>query len=234
MLKIFGNETQETISQWAIETFGDVKTTRSILTRANCELAELEHAIECSAAHDKIASEIADVIIVLARYQADFTDASCYNTERPVDRRGFLIQDAVVHLMHARSCSVMNAPTLVIRAVGALHALAIWFDIDLPTAIDAKMAINRGRTWTAKGAGHGQHVTQPALSPEDAETLRLATAFRAARAETDRLLAAYDDVTSDPEVRSAVLARYRESLPALNSARRALLAGASGNPKEGL
>lgn len=61
------NETSRSISQWADETFGPVKSNYHIAVRANLEMAELlkELALDDSA-YDAL-EEIADIVIVLAR-----------------------------------------------------------------------------------------------------------------------------------------------------------------------
>ncbi len=39
-----------------------------------------------------------------------------------------------------------------------LYRLASQFDLDLDAELDAKMAINRSRTWSSKGDGTGSHI----------------------------------------------------------------------------
>jgi len=39
-----------------------------------------------------------------------------------------------------------------------LYRLADQFDLDLDRELQAKMAINRSRTWVSKGDGTGSHV----------------------------------------------------------------------------
>lgn len=159
MLKIFGSETQQTISEWALAAFGDVGSTRSILTRAACELAELVHAIECDASTDKIASEIADVIIVLCRYPDVFDYVAPAN--RPMRLH---IDTAMWNLSGSMMTEHIGQQKRGVReVVDALVRIADFLGLNLPAAIDAKMQINRGRTWVSKGAGHGQHVEAPKL-----------------------------------------------------------------------
>jgi NTP pyrophosphatase (non-canonical NTP hydrolase) len=167
-MQIFGKETQETIAAWALATFGDVKSTRSILTRANCEMAELVHAVECGSPHgvgalrEKIASEIADVIIVLCRYPIDISeigDNSCGLD--PDDTACSLLTFADEQCSASRHAGYML--TAIADAIENLALYAQISDIDLPAAIDAKMAINRARKWESKGAGRGQHVAAPTV-----------------------------------------------------------------------
>lgn len=175
MLKIFGSETQQTISEWARASFGDVGSTRSILTRANCELAELVHAIECGAPTEKIASEIADVIIVLCRYPDDFEYVSPAN--RPLRLH---LDSALWNLNGAMNTEHIGAQKRGVReVVDALVRIAELLGLNLSDAIDAKMAVNRGRTWVSKGAGHGQHVEAPPLDAFGEKVKAVDAIFRA-------------------------------------------------------
>jgi hypothetical protein len=154
MAKIFGTETQQTISDWANATFGEVKSTRSILTRANCEMAELVHAVECGAPTEKIAAEIADVIIVLCRYSMVFGPHNSGGCST------LLIADDMLNSAR-RTPEGISRDSYVHRVVWSLAAFAEDRGIDLSATIDAKMKINRGRKWISKGPGHGQHVAAP-------------------------------------------------------------------------
>lgn len=60
-------ETQKTISQWALETFGPSGNNASCAGRANKEMAELVNALTCDDNHPKAVEEIADVVICLYR-----------------------------------------------------------------------------------------------------------------------------------------------------------------------
>jgi NTP pyrophosphatase (non-canonical NTP hydrolase) len=222
MLKIFGKETQETIAAWAIETFGDVKTTRSILTRAGCEMAELVHAIECDEPLEKIASEIADVIIVLCRYSATLADAS-YRGVAGIhsEKRIALWAADALHSGRPRAC------------VGYLSELAQVMRIDLGAAIDAKMTINRSRKWERKGAGHGQHI-RAVDNQYDSVALRLAREYRAAcvvvQPAWSALLSAEvrEPRLAHPVEREQYVAACRHA----DACRRALLAHASAGVSE--
>lgn len=59
-------ETQKTITRWAEDTFG-VATVPRIISRANEEMAELITKATIDPNDPKIAEEVADIIIVLAR-----------------------------------------------------------------------------------------------------------------------------------------------------------------------
>ncbi len=60
-------ETQATIFKWANETFGQVTSNIRAATRLNEEVAELLAALATDDSNPKVASEIADVAILLYR-----------------------------------------------------------------------------------------------------------------------------------------------------------------------
>lgn len=60
-------ENQQSISDWANETFGPSGSNIRVATRANEEMAELLGALSISETHAKAPEEIADVFIVLYR-----------------------------------------------------------------------------------------------------------------------------------------------------------------------
>jgi NTP pyrophosphatase (non-canonical NTP hydrolase) len=60
-------ETQQTISAWADETFGEASSSVRVAVRANEEMAELLRALSVDDRHPKAAEELADVYIVLCR-----------------------------------------------------------------------------------------------------------------------------------------------------------------------
>lgn len=60
-------ETQQSITQWADETFGDTTSNLRIAARANEEMAELLRALSVDDEHPKAAEECADIVIILYR-----------------------------------------------------------------------------------------------------------------------------------------------------------------------
>jgi hypothetical protein len=224
-MQIFGKETQETIAAWALATFGDVKSTRSILTRANCEMAELVHAVECGAPTEKIASEIADVIIVLCRYPVDITWL-CKVVGTLEDH----LEEVAYHMNQSLSGGWSAGNNHVAHLVTELHGAAQALGIDLPAAIDAKMAINRARKWESKGAGHGQHARFETGAESD--TLRLAAEYKAACAAIPNQATAYhvDRGTGNFDVEA--VAAYHVAITRAGNARRALLAHVAGDTPE--
>lgn len=59
------NETQESIEEWRLNTFGPSMSTMRIAARANEEMSELLRALSVDDGNPKAAVEIADVVIVL-------------------------------------------------------------------------------------------------------------------------------------------------------------------------
>ncbi len=62
-----GGEDQESISDWAVETFGEAGSNISCVARANKEMAELFQALAADDNHPKAGEEVADVVICLFR-----------------------------------------------------------------------------------------------------------------------------------------------------------------------
>lgn len=60
-------ENQETISQWAEETFGPASSNARVTARANEEMAELLSRVTEDDNHPRAPSEMADVAILLFR-----------------------------------------------------------------------------------------------------------------------------------------------------------------------
>lgn len=60
-------ETQQSISNWAVDTFGDTGTNASCATRANKEMSELVMALANDDRDPKAGAECADVLICLYR-----------------------------------------------------------------------------------------------------------------------------------------------------------------------
>lgn len=60
-------ESQDSISEWANETFGPSGSNMRVAARANEEMAELLRALATEDDHPKALEEIADIFIVLYR-----------------------------------------------------------------------------------------------------------------------------------------------------------------------
>lgn len=60
-------ETQDSITQWATDTFGPASSNARVAARANEEMAELLRCLTANDTHPKAAEELADVVIVFCR-----------------------------------------------------------------------------------------------------------------------------------------------------------------------
>lgn len=167
------NETQDTISEWAVKTFGPAGTVSSVTVRAMKELVELmgELANPGDVDHHRVCDECADVVIVLTR-AAKRLGYDIF-TEMEAERR-FINheQSSIMHVIVAmdrmnallRQCTRERriAPGderwLLGSIAAELEEVCTRHGGSLRTCIDAKMAINRGRVWRLDGRGHGQHV----------------------------------------------------------------------------
>lgn len=162
-------ESQLSICTWADATFGPPVSDASIAARALVEMAELVTACVYGRPAEEIGEEIADVVIVLARL------GRALGVVDVIDR--------IAHLPFRRSDAIRCAAVAVehlsnllrdSRSVGGMHPSSLrlcvmWLvgvadlsGVDLPAAIDRKMAINRARRWNIDGNGHGTHVKERA------------------------------------------------------------------------
>ncbi|HET9063725.1 MAG TPA: MazG-like family protein [Candidatus Binatia bacterium] len=160
-------ETQLTICTWADATFGPASDA-SIAARALEEMSKLVTACVNGEPAERIGEEIADVVIALARLgRALGVDVVSHvdETVAAPDRRLIALHDAT-----NANGSLASVLTAVVRgdfetaAAGLKNC--VWFlvdlgiNLDLPDAIDRKMAINRTRRWVTDGKGHGRHVKE--------------------------------------------------------------------------
>lgn len=162
-------ETVETISAWAVATFGNGATDKSVCARAGVELAELAAELHSpnGARPDRIAAECADVYIVLARLASrrevdDRTLTQWMGEEQFWQGKrhdlGPLCAEA-----HYWLYALMNGYDTKRGLTGCLARVAricTLMERDLWAEVDAKMVINRARKWALDGAGHGQHVKE--------------------------------------------------------------------------
>lgn len=172
------SETQKTISDWASETFGPVGSHLRVAARANEEMAELLRALTTGAPMDKVASEVADVMIVLFRL-AERLGCDVEQELTGVDQMPWLhhalpircatsanayMSDMLVALSAQGVGDPEFAKQSLILIFAALHHLAEG-GFSIPEAVEAKMKINRARVWKLDGSGHGYHVRPD--RPED-------------------------------------------------------------------
>ena len=159
-------ETQKTISDWQVATFGAVGSNYSYALRAAEEMVELMQAIERGDPAARIAEEAADVAIVLAglgeRMGRDLfagNRAAKLRVTLPLraawcnERLAAGIWFMAFSFPSSGDCSHMLA-----QCVAGLADLCRLLGEDLRLAIDRKMRVNRARVWTLRGDGHGDHV----------------------------------------------------------------------------
>lgn len=96
-------ECQETISNWAEETFGPVTTNVRTATRLNDEMAELLSKLAKDDTHPGAGDEMADVLIILFRLAEKLGYDLLYEVDRKmeVNRGRTWILDGTGHGHHA-------------------------------------------------------------------------------------------------------------------------------------
>lgn len=162
-------ETQQSVTEWAVATFGDDGSDLRCATRANEEMAEL---LSCLSRPEPdmsaVAAELADVCIVLWRL------GTRLETCLPVTTVAVLPHELQVRwwafsanahlasaLLRLANFDVAMVRTDLIGAFQAINVTAQHLGIDLQAAIDAKMDVNRNkRVWKLDGSGHGYHVKE--------------------------------------------------------------------------
>ena len=97
-------ENQQSISEWAEETFGPVSTNARVAARANEEMAELLRALTCEDSSPKAPSEIADIFIVVYRLaQRMHTDIHAeIDRKMSINRKRAWNKDGSGHGYHVR------------------------------------------------------------------------------------------------------------------------------------
>lgn len=156
-------ETQESICQWANETFGRPDTVLSIAERAEEEMRELLHVLDADENDPKAAEEAADVVIVLMRV-FERCGTTLVNELFELRRPHPPFEQAAKAMQ--RLLSILDADDSDPRAAGAA-ALVVASLMGIfnrhgscSSAVTQKMAKNRARKWQLTGDGHGQHVRE--------------------------------------------------------------------------
>lgn len=162
-------ETQQSISQWATETFGLASSDARVLVRA---IEEFVEALRCFSAGDegpKCREEIADTWIVLCRLaerlEVDLAFSSwifppSWPHARCAARILGELSDTLQWLTASDFEKFFTTPPAGLNAGAMLRALADRMDFDLQAEVDRKMSINRGRRWNITADGHGYHVRE--------------------------------------------------------------------------
>ncbi len=156
-------ETQQTISQWACDTFGEPSSDLRIVVRANEEMAELLKALSADDDHPKVPEECADIAIVLTRFaeRRGFELFQPWNYPVTGRENNFVIVLGINREMnHLMSAARTGAPSIIRcgRIISGLRAICRRLSTTLSIEIDRKMKINRARQWNLTGDGHGYHI----------------------------------------------------------------------------
>jgi hypothetical protein len=118
-----GQETQRTISEWAVATFGEAGSNARVAARANAEMSELLTKLTMDDGHPKAGEEMADVAVCLFR----LAERMGYDLLAEVDKKMFVNRarqwelDGPGHGQHVRAPSRSD---VIEREINAL-ALAI-------------------------------------------------------------------------------------------------------------
>lgn len=159
-------ESQLSICTWADATFGPPASDASIAAHALVEMAELVTACVNDEPAARIGEEIADVVIALTRLGRSLGFDVVHRTSQPLHGTMYRFAEymavdaahAAQHLTRMLIDLLSNGPVMFGAVVEIMRTVARDAAIDLPSAIDAKMAINRARRWTLDGHGHGSHM----------------------------------------------------------------------------
>lgn len=167
------SETQKSIADWAHDTFGPAHSIPRVLGRAAEEAAELIRKVTIGTfTPEEIAEEAADTAIVLARaaellkmdeQRALAFVARAMATEPESAALGeyaFAVLNQIGEAgatLCAPGIVASRSQPAVIGARLSLELVCKRVGIDLATAIELKMQVNRKRTWKLDGSGHGYH-----------------------------------------------------------------------------
>jgi phosphoribosyl-ATP pyrophosphohydrolase len=161
------SETQESVSAWATEVFGEAGSDERVAARANEEMAEVLRAATADGDIDKIIEETADTMIVLLRLgrrlgvELDIGLPSRVRYSGATDLSqicAFANQEIAILLLSLTSGRRDRAAGDLLHLWNKLKAIIEYAGGAVQAAIDAKMAINRQRVWNKDGSGHGYHV----------------------------------------------------------------------------
>lgn len=152
-------ETPDTISAWAVATFGDRNSVARVIARANEEGAELLRELTAGNRPEKMAQEAADIVIVLCRAGLRHIVNAPAGMAPSLTRAEIAVSigDALLKALNAAltgGAYDVHVRSAMIRCA----ALCACYGRRLTEEVDAKMAVNRGRQWHHDGTGHGYHV----------------------------------------------------------------------------
>jgi len=166
-------ETQQTIVDWANETFNNPRLI-CVATRMMCEVAELLELLTSSATTEDIWDECADIGVMLAqvalRVGVELSEVVLPPGTTMAPARVLAVElNAELARLTAEvaglsGCEPLSTPAL--RASAAKAVVLLW---DLARRLDApelwgliekKMDKNRKRTWAQQSPGVFQHATE--------------------------------------------------------------------------
>ncbi len=161
-------ETQQTISRWAQQTFGEPGSNFRVVVRATEEMAELLKALATQQTNDKILEEAADVAIVMYRYAERLRvqiSTSCF----PANRSRYAAEDLAAQA-NIRLAEIIEMLAIcddnrytsycINQLYWFLEQICVKLQSNLQKQVDAKMVINRERKWRLDESGHGYHVKE--------------------------------------------------------------------------
>ena len=164
-------ETQETISQWSIETFGDAGSNFRVAIRAQEEMTELLVAISTHEPQEDIIEEAADVAIVIYRLASRLgitispywmSDREGLQLKTIASRANKRLADIIV-LLSMQDNDMWRTYSLQ-ELMHFLRSLCTSLGSNLSDAVSTKMAINRGRKWRKdkawKKSGSSYHIEE--------------------------------------------------------------------------
>lgn len=140
-------ETQRTISDWGLETFGP-RSALDVATRMNIEVVELLCKLQEATIQD-------EELEALLREHGKAAERICSRANELLEKWGDAMRAPFYpkHLpgVHSEIADVL----VVLHQVATLSGL--W---DIHDAVDRKMVINRRRAWAKTPAGRFQHTSQ--------------------------------------------------------------------------
>lgn len=156
-------ESQQSVSAWALETFGPPKTIYSKITRANLEWAEFLQSYNIGQP-DPV--ELADTAIVLLHTGVEFDVPLNHIVYAPRGYSGCQDVHRVALSMHRLVDASLAGSHVGIKShlpwvMDGLCDIAYDLGHEMAQLIDDKMVINRNRQWNLDKSGHGYHKHLP-------------------------------------------------------------------------
>ena len=159
-------ETQQSISEWASTTFGEVGSNLRVATRAGEEMFELFKEISTSINTEKAITEAADVAIVLYRLCVRLgitIDTSMIRRETRYSPQVLAAEsNGKMASVIVMLCYDDNSSGVSYSLQQVYYFLEKFCEVlggNLQEAIGAKMLINRNRKWKTDGSG-SYHVKE--------------------------------------------------------------------------